>query len=119
MGCQRCVVADQRTGEAKRLLDGDPSTQPKKGLVVTVDGKPLRRPDGKGVEFSADGIALSKDCKDLYWQAFKGETLYRIATSALTEQGWRGDDISAQVQAYGKNGARTGFGSRRAANACT
>jgi len=103
------VVVDLGTGEAKRLLDGDPSTQAKKGLVVTADGKPLRRPDGKGVEFSADGIALSKDGKYLYWQAIKGDTLYRIATSALTEAGWRGDDISAQVQAYGKNGVADGL----------
>ncbi|HEX8602436.1 MAG TPA: L-dopachrome tautomerase-related protein, partial [Pseudoduganella sp.] len=45
------VLVDLGTGEAKRLLDGDPSTQPKKGLVVKADGKPLRRPDGKGIEF--------------------------------------------------------------------
>ncbi|GGY74557.1 L-dopachrome tautomerase-related protein [Pseudoduganella plicata] len=103
------VVVDLGTGEAKRLLDGDPSTQAKKGLVVKADGKPLRRPDGKGVEFSADGIALSKDGKYLYWQAIKGDTLYRIATSALTEAGWRGDDISSQVQVYGKNGVADGL----------
>jgi sugar lactone lactonase YvrE len=103
------VVVDLATGEANRLLDGDPSTQAKKGLVVKADGKPLRRPDGKGVEFSADGIALSQDGKYLYWQAIKGDTLYRIATSALTEAGWRGDDIGGQVQAYGKNGVADGL----------
>ena len=50
---------------------------------MTYDGKPLRRPDGRGVEFAADGIALSGDGKTLYWQAIKGKTLYRIATDQI------------------------------------
>ncbi|TWI47326.1 major royal jelly protein [Pseudoduganella flava] len=103
------VLVDLGTGEAKRLLDGDPSTQPKKGLVVTADGKPLRRPDGKGIEFAADGIALSPDGQYLYWQAIKGDTLYRIATSVLIEEGWRGDDIGGKVETVGRNGVADGL----------
>ena len=80
------VVVDLESGRARRVLDGDPSTQPDKGVTVTYDGKPLRRPDGRGVEFAADGIALSPDGKTLYWQAIKGKTLYSIPTDALT--GW-------------------------------
>ncbi len=103
------VVVDLGTGEAKRLLDGDPSTQPKKGLVVKADGKPLRRPDGKGVEFAADGIALTPDGAWLYWQAIKGDTLYRIATSALVEEGWNGQDIAGKVETVGRNGVADGL----------
>ena len=103
------VVVDLGTGDAKRLLDGHPSTQPKKGLVVTADGKPLRRPDGKGVEFAADGIALTPDGGYLYWQAIKGDTLYRIATQALVEEGWRGDDIAGKVETVGRNGVADGL----------
>ncbi|GGY63938.1 L-dopachrome tautomerase-related protein [Pseudoduganella albidiflava] len=103
------VLVDLATGEAKRLLDGDPSTQPKKGLVVTADGKPLRRPDGKGIEFAADGIALSPDGQYLYWQAIKGDTLYRIATRVLVEEGWRGDDIGGRVETVGRNGVADGL----------
>lgn len=103
------VLVDLGTGEAKRLLDGDPSTQPKKGLVVKADGKPLRRPDGRGIEFAADGIALSPDGQYLYWQAIKGDTLYRIATRVLVEEGWRGDDIGDKVETVGRNGVADGL----------
>lgn len=77
------IVVDLASGKARRVLDGDPSTMPDKSVTVTYDGKPLRRPDGRGVEFAADGIALSEDGKTLYWQAIKGKTLYSIATDQL------------------------------------
>nr|WP_246413242.1 major royal jelly family protein [Methylobacterium brachythecii] len=80
------IVVDIDSGSAKRVLSGHPTTMPDKSVTVAYDGKALRRPDGRGVEFSADGIALSPDGKMLYWQAIKGKTLYSIPTDALT--GW-------------------------------
>ncbi|PSJ19471.1 hypothetical protein CVH10_22685, partial [Halomonas sp. ND22Bw] len=77
------VVVDLDSGRAHRVLDGDPSTQPDKSVTVTYDGKPLRRPDGRGVEFAADGIALSPDGQTLDWQAIKGKTLCRLPTEPL------------------------------------
>ncbi|MGX4641217.1 L-dopachrome tautomerase-related protein [Massilia sp. SYSU DXS3249] len=103
------LVVDVASGKAARVLDGDPSTQMKKGLDVKADGKVLRRPDGRGVEFSADGIELSGDGEWLYWQAIKGDTLYRIATSVLRDAGMRGEDMSASVQPYGFNDVNDGL----------
>ena len=103
------LVVDIASGKAARVLDGHPSTQMKKGLDVTADGKVLRRPDGRGVEFSADGIELSGDGKYLYWQAIKGDELYRIPTAALTGPGFQGEDVGAQVEPYGKNGVNDGL----------
>jgi len=80
------IVVDLDSGSAKRVLSGHAATMPDKSVTVQYDGKPLRRPDGRGVEFSADGIALSPDGKTLYWQAIKGKTLYSLPTDALT--GW-------------------------------
>ncbi len=80
------IVVDLDSGSAKRLLSGHASTMPDKSVTVQYDGKPLRRPDGRGVDFAADGIALSPDGKTLYWQAIKGKTLYSLPTDALT--GW-------------------------------
>lgn len=77
------VVADLQSGNAWRVLSDDPSTQMEKDVTVIVDGKPLRRPDGRQPMFNADGIALSPDGKYLYWQALTGKTLYRIATEVL------------------------------------
>lgn len=103
------LVVDIAAGKAVRVLDGDPSTQMKKGLNVKADGKVLRRPDGRGVEFSADGIELSKDGDYLYWQAIKGDQLYRIPTAALVGDGLKGKDVSAQVEHYGTNGVNDGL----------
>ncbi|WP_294642002.1 L-dopachrome tautomerase-related protein [uncultured Aureimonas sp.] len=103
------VVVDLDSGKAVRVLDGDPSTQVKKGLVVEADGQPLRRPDGRGVEFSADGIALSKNGRHLYWQAIKGDTLYRIETAVLVGALNGSVDVAAKVETVGRNGVADGL----------
>lgn len=111
------VVVDLDSGKARRVLDGDPSTQPDKGVTVTYDGKPLRRPDGRGVEFAADGIALSPDGKTLYWQAIKGKTLYAISTEALADgivgtllpTALTGGDPASKVERIGDNGPADGL----------
>lgn len=94
------VVVDVPTGKARRILDGHPSTQADPTVTVTSDGKPLRKPDGRGVEFAADGIALSGDGKTLYWQAIKGKTLYKLATGALD---------GAKPETVGENGVADGL----------
>ena len=100
------VVVDLETGAARRVLDGHPSTQPDKSVTVTYDGKPLRRPDGRGVEFAADGIALSADGNTLYWQAIKGKTLYSVPTSALRTPGTA---VADQITVVGENGPADGL----------
>ena len=77
------IVVDLETGRSFRALDGHPSTQLEKDVTVTLDGKPLRRPDGRQPAFAADGIAISPDGKTLYWQALTGRTLYSIDTARL------------------------------------
>jgi sugar lactone lactonase YvrE len=103
------VVVDLASGKARRVLDGHPSTQPEKGVVVSTDGKPLRYPDGRPVLFAADSIALSSDDAWLYWKPLTGNTLYRIRTAALTGSGLAGKDVSSQVQPYGTVGPTDGF----------
>jgi sugar lactone lactonase YvrE len=103
------VVVEVASGKAARVLDGDASTQMKKGRDVKADGKVLRRPDGRGVEFSADGIELSGDGDYLYWQAIKGDTLYRIRTELLRGAGMRGEDVSGEVEPFGLNGVNDGL----------
>lgn len=103
------VVVDLASGKARRVLDGHPSTQPEKGVVVRTDGKPLRYPDGRPVLFAADSIALSSDGAWLYWKALTGTTLYRIRSAALIGQGLAGEDLSSQVQPYGQVGPTDGL----------
>jgi sugar lactone lactonase YvrE len=103
------VVVDLQSGQARRVLDGHPSTQMEKGVEVKADGEVLRRPDGRGVEFSADGIALSADGGTLYWQAIKGRTLYSIPTAALTNPQASAGEVEAQVKNVGENGVADGL----------
>ena len=67
------IVVDLDSGSAKRVLVGPSLDHAGQERDQQYDGRPLRRPDGRGVEFSADGIALSPDGKTLYWQAIKGK----------------------------------------------
>lgn len=77
------IVIDLESGRGFRALDGHPSTQVDKTVTVTIDGRPLRRPDGRQPSFASDGIAISNDGGTLYWQALTGRTLYSIDTSLL------------------------------------
>ena len=92
------IVVNLENGEAFRALDGDPSTQIDPTVTVTVEGQPLRRPDGRQPAFAADGIALSNDGETLYFQALTGKTLYSIETSKLT----RGTEATEQSRAVKK-----------------
>jgi len=92
------VVVNIQSGKARRVLDGHPSTQPERDVVVKTDGHELRRPDGRGVEFAADSIALSPDGRTLYWKALTGRTLYRIATDALENPRLSAKDVEARVE---------------------
>lgn len=103
------VVVDLQEGQAWRVLDGHPSTQPEPDVVVTVDGAPLRRTDGRGVEFAADGIALSPDGAYLYWQALTGRTLYRVATDALVNDEVSIEEVAERVERVGENGVSDGL----------
>ena len=77
------IVVDLETGKSFRALDGHPSAQVDKTVVVKIDGRPLKRPDGRQPAFAADGIAISNDGRTLYYQALTGKTLYAIDTSLL------------------------------------
>ena len=93
------VVVDLEAGRAYARLDGHPSTQPEKGVEVTVAGEKLKRPDGRPFQVAADGIALSPDGRTLYWQALAGRTLYRVDTAALLSD--NPEDAARKIEKVG------------------
>lgn len=102
------IVIDLESGDGFRALDGHKSTQVDKSVTVELDGKPLRRPDGRQPAFAADGIAISRDGGTLYWQALTGETLYSIPTDQLKPN--IGDnDRGAAVEQVAKTHVADGF----------
>jgi sugar lactone lactonase YvrE len=92
------IVVDVAAGKARRVLDGDPRTQPEPGVVPHVDGHELRRPDHRIPAFAADGIALDASGRYLYWQALVGRTLYRIPTRSVTSGTMSAADVGASVE---------------------
>lgn len=103
------VVVDLASGHARRVLDGHPSTQMDASVTVHASGAPLRRPDGRGVEFSADGIALTRDGRHLYWQAVKGKTLYRVPTEVLHDTSLSADEVGRHVEKVLEHGPADGL----------
>ena len=103
------VVVDLKTGAAKRLLEGHPTTMPEKDVVLHTYGKELRRPDGRTAEFASDGIELSHDGKHLYWQALTGKTLYRIPTDALRNAKMSNEALATKIERVGENGVADGL----------
>ena len=106
------VVVRLSDGKAARLLAGDPATQADKSVTVSYHGKPLRKPDGEGVAFTADGLALSVDGETLYWQAIKGKTLYSLPTAAMRkalDEPQSARDLPDLVKTVGENGPADGL----------
>ncbi len=92
------IVLDVPSGTARRVLDGHPSTQADRRVVITVNGRQLRMPDGQPPQFSADGLALDAAGEYAYWQATTGNTLYRAPLDALFDPSLSPQDLGAQVQ---------------------
>ena len=92
------IVVDLDTGKARRVLDGDTSTQVDRSVKVAVEGKELHQPDGRGVQFAADSISLDPKGEYLYWQPLTGKTLYRAPTAALRDAGLSPADMVAKVE---------------------
>ena len=103
------LVVDLRTGKPRRVLDGHPSTQVEPGVIVHTDGQELRRPDKREVKFSADGIALDRQGRFLYWQALTGKTLYRLPTNMLTDPTVAPARLAAAVTKVGTTGVADGL----------
>src|SRR5438552_403919 len=81
------IVVDLKSGKARRLLDGHPSTQPEKDVKLVVDGKALIDQQKKmPPQIASDGIALDVKNGYLYYHALTGHTLYRIKMSFLMDE---------------------------------
>ena len=95
------VVLDLDTGKGRRVLNGDLSTQVDKTVKVSVNGRELHQPDGRGVQFAADSISIDPKGEYLYWQPLTGKTLYRAPTAALNDVGLSDDAMSKKVETVG------------------
>jgi len=104
------VVVDLKSGKARRLLDGHPSTQPEKDVKLVVDGKALIDQQKKmPPQIASDGIALDAKNGYLYYHALTGHTLYRIKTSSLTDETLGKRELESKVENVGQTPAPDGM----------
>lgn len=97
------VVVDLDTAEARRVLDGHPSTLAEPDFTPVIGGRAFVDPEtGQPPQIHADGIALSPDGRHLYWQALTARTLYRLPTRALSDFSVEGDALIAEIENMGR-----------------
>lgn len=78
------VVVDLRTGQARRVLESDPSVLPEPNLRLAVEGNTLIDPQKqRPLAIASDGIAIDRAGGWLYYKALTGHTLYRVRLDAL------------------------------------
>jgi sugar lactone lactonase YvrE len=105
-----CLIAlDVVTGQARRVLEGHPSTQIEPGFVVTVNGRALRRTNGQTAQFAADGIAIDRNGEYVYWQATTGSTMYRVPVAALFDARMPPSQLGDLVQVRAKTFLADGY----------
>lgn len=107
-GSGAIVVVDLASGESRRLLANDRSTR-SEGIVLNIEGKAWRRPDGSKPEVHADGIALDSDGRYLYYHALTGRTLYRIDTQWLRDPAVGEEELGRKVERMGETGPADGM----------
>lgn len=97
------VVVDLDTAEARRVLDGHPSTLAEPDFTPVIGGRAFVDPQtGQPPQIHADGIALSPDGRHLYWQALTAKTLYRVPTRALADFSVENDALIAEIENMGR-----------------
>ena len=97
------IVVNLKNGNARRLLDGHPSTQPEKGFKLVVDGRELIDQQKKAPpQIASDGIALDAKNGYLYYHALTAHKLYRIKTSFLTDEHASEKGLESKVENVGQ-----------------
>jgi len=104
------IVVDLKSGKARRLLDGHPSTQPEEDVKLVVDGKALIDQQKKTPpQIASDGIALDAKNGYLYYHALTAHTLYRIKTSFLRDEKLSKAELESKVENVGRTSASDGM----------
>lgn len=105
------VVVDLASGRQRRVLADHVSTQPEKGFLAILDGKPMRY-DARHPTFpvgGADAITLSADSATLYYAPLTSRRLYAIPTAVLADFGNDEATLAAAVTDLGEKGFADGM----------
>ena len=89
------IVLDLKSGKARRVLDGDPSTTARRPMYA--DGVVQRDKDGKDRVAHADQLEVSPDGKYLYFQPCPGP-MARIGTRWLDDPTLTSTELARHVE---------------------
>jgi hypothetical protein len=113
------IVIDLKTGQARRVLEGDQSTVGDKNvLLFDENNNPVQAQDERGQSIprvvGADGIVSDIDNVWVYYAPFSGDTMYRIRSEHLRNASLSDQDLSKKVEKYGYKTVNGGIGIDRA-----
>jgi sugar lactone lactonase YvrE len=108
------IVVDLDSGKSWRRLHEHRTTKAVKNFLPLVEGRPLMvRPKAgqpEHLKMGADGIALSRDGKWLYYCPLASRRLYRVSVDALADSDKSEEDVAKTVEDLGdKGGAADGL----------
>ncbi|RZK31200.1 MAG: hypothetical protein EOO63_04775 [Hymenobacter sp.] len=93
-GAPAIIVLNQKTGQGRRVLEGDSSTTQRRPMVA--EGKKMLKPDGSEAKLHADQMEVSPDGKYYYYQSAAGP-MYRVETKYLDDPSLSAGDLARQV----------------------
>lgn len=94
------VIVDMKSGAARRVLEGHSSTVPEP-IPITADGTTLFVPGTKTpILVGADGIALDKESRYLYYAPLNGRSVYRIKMTDLLDRSLSAAALGERVERY-------------------
>ena len=109
-GVGSIIVVDLKSGKARRLLEGHPSTKAEPDKRLAVDGMMLTDPKtGTAPQFHADGIALDQQKGILYFHALTARKLYKVKTSDLLDENMSEKELAQSVVAVGETDSPDGM----------
>lgn len=101
-GMGAIIVVNLESGKARRLLSDHPSTKAEP-VGIKVDDIDVKDPKtGKAPAIHADGIALDKQGKTLYYHALTGHKLYSVSTEDLRNEQLGAQELGALVKLVGE-----------------
>lgn len=93
------IVFNAVTGEARRVLDGDPSTTAPADRPIVLDGTVLKGPDGSPLRVNSDPLELSPDGTWLHYGPLTGPWS-RIETRWLDDPNLSPAELAAKVEPW-------------------
>jgi hypothetical protein len=100
-GTGAVIVADLKTGHARRLLANSKKTKATPGRAPTIDGKTVHSPDGSIRVVNIDGIEISPDHNIFYYCMPFGGWLWQVRIDDLLNESLDESTLEARVKNLG------------------